>query len=85
MDDVPPEFLHGVREIVDGNLQQCLALPQNVPARLLLAQTLLAMKRARPDILPEFKDKLVLLQKEKPLPEPAHGVVQRLFNEVLAA
>jgi hypothetical protein len=40
------------------------------------------MKRARPDILLEFKDKIALLQNEKPLPEPAHGVVQRLLNEV---
>lgn len=85
MDGVPSGFLSGEREIVDGNLQLCLDFPQNVGARILLAQTLLAMKRARPDILPEFKDKLVLLQKEKPLSEPAHGVVQRLFNEVLSA
>ena len=85
MDGVPVSFLSGEREIIDGNIQQCLNCPQNIPVRLLLAQTLLAMKRARPDILPEFKDKLALLQKEKPLSEPAHGVVQRLFNEVLAA
>ena len=82
MDGVPVGFLSGEREIIDGNIQQCLNLPQNVPARLLLAQTLLAMKRARPDILPEFKDKLALLQKEKPLSEPAHGVVQRMLNEL---
>jgi hypothetical protein len=43
------------------------------------------MKKVRPDILPEFKDKLTLLQKEKPLPEPAHGVVQRMLNEIIAA
>jgi hypothetical protein len=43
------------------------------------------MKKVRPEILPEFKDKLALLQKEKPLSEPAHGVVQRILNEVLAA
>ncbi|MGH8022974.1 MAG: hypothetical protein ACRED1_05305, partial [Limisphaerales bacterium] len=35
MDDVPAGFLSGEREIIDGNLQQCLNLPQNVPARLL--------------------------------------------------
>ena len=40
------------------------------------------MKKIRPEILPEFKDKLALLQKEKPLSEPAHGVVQRIINEV---
>jgi tetratricopeptide (TPR) repeat protein len=85
MDGARVDFLSGEREIIDGNIQQCLNLPQNVPARLLLAQTMMAMKRARPDILPEFKDKLALLQKEKPLPEPAQGVVQRMFTEVLAA
>ena len=85
MDGVQPNFISGAREIIDGNIQQCLNCPQNVPARLLLVQTLLAMKKVRPEILPEFKDKLALLQKEKPLSEPAHGVVQRILNEVLAA
>jgi len=85
MDGIPAGFLSGEREIIDGNLQLCLDNPQNIGTRILLAQTLLAMKRARPDILLEFKDKLALLQKEKPLPEPANGVLQRMFNEVLAA
>jgi hypothetical protein len=85
MDGVQPNFISGAREIIDGNIQQCLNCPQNVPARLLLMQTLSAMKKVRPEILPEFKDKLALLQKEKPLSEPAHGVVQRILNEVLAA
>ena len=84
MDGVKGNFLNGEREIIDGNLKLCLDHPQNVGARILLAQTLMVMKRARPDILPEFKDKLTLLQKEKSLPEPAHGVLQRMFNEVLA-
>lgn len=84
LDGIPAGFLSGEREIIDGNLQLCLDFPQNIGIRILLAQTLLAMKRARPDILLEFKDKLALLQKEKPLPEPAHGVVQRMFNEVTA-
>jgi hypothetical protein len=85
MDGVQPNFISGAREIIDGNIQQCLNCPQNVPARLLLVQTLSAMKKVRPEILPEFKDKLALLQKEKPLSEPAHGVVQRILNEALAA
>jgi hypothetical protein len=85
MDGVQNNFISGAREIIDGNIQQCLNCPQNVPARLLLVQTLSAMKKVRPEILPEFKDKLALLQKEKPLSEPAHGVVQRILNEVLAA
>ncbi len=84
MDRVQPDFLSGTRDIIDGNIQQCLNCPQNVPARLLLVQTLSALKKVRPEILTEFKEKLALLQKEKPLPEPVQGVVQRMFNEVLA-
>jgi len=42
------------------------------------------MKKAQPEIMPEFKDKLALLQKEKPLAEPANSVVQRMLNEVIS-
>jgi tetratricopeptide (TPR) repeat protein len=83
MDGVPTNFLSGEREMIDGNIQLCLACPQNVSTRVLLAQTLLTMKKIRADILPEFRDKLVLLQKEKPLQEPAHSVVQRMLNEAM--
>jgi hypothetical protein len=82
IEGVSPGFLHGEREIVDGNIQQCLAAPGSVGVRILLAQTLSALKRVHPEILPEFKDKLALLQKEHPLPEPACGVVRRIFDEV---
>ncbi|MEQ1852062.1 MAG: hypothetical protein ABMA01_10770 [Chthoniobacteraceae bacterium] len=85
MDGVPSAFLSGEREVLDGNLQLCLTHPGNVPVRILLAQTLLAMKRVRPDILPEFTERLAMLQTEHPLTEPAHAVLQRLFNEVVAA
>lgn len=85
IDGVPATFLSGEREIIEGNMQLCLSHPQNVTLRILLAQTLQALKRVRPDILPEFRERLVLLQKDHPLLEPAQGVVQRLFNEVLVA
>lgn len=77
--------LHGERDILDGNLQFCASNPQNVCTRILLAQTLLAMKRVRPDVIPEFKEKIGLIQKEKPLSEPARGVIQRMFDEALAS
>lgn len=83
MDGVPSSYLNGEREIIDGNLHLCLTFPQNVGTRILLAQTVRAMKRARPDILGEFKDRIALLQKEKPLLEPAQGIVQRIFDETL--
>jgi tetratricopeptide (TPR) repeat protein len=84
MDGVPAGFLSGERDIIDGNVQLCLASPESIPARVLLAQTLLTMKRIRPDILPEFRDKTALLQKEKALPEPARSVVQRMIDDALA-
>jgi tetratricopeptide (TPR) repeat protein len=78
-------FLSGERAMVDGNLQLSLKHEQNIGVRILLAQTLVGLKKVRPDILPEFTAKIALLQKEKPLPEPAHSVVQRLFNEAFAS
>ena len=74
-------FLNGEREILDGNLQQSLACPQSVSVRTLMAQTFWTMKLARPDILSEFKERVEMLQREHPLPEPAQSVVQRILNE----
>ncbi len=45
MEGVASSFLSGEREIVDGNLQLCVACPDNVATRLLFARTLLAMKK----------------------------------------
>jgi hypothetical protein len=82
MDGVPNTFLCGEREIIDGNLQLCLAEPDNVIPRLVLVHTLLRMKKIRPQVVEEFRDKVLLLQKEKPLASPAYGVLQRMISEV---
>jgi tetratricopeptide (TPR) repeat protein len=84
LDSTPAHFLNGEREILDGNLKLCLACPTSAPARLLLAQTLAAMKRPRPDVLGEFKDKVNLLEERHPLPEPVSAVVRKLLAEALA-
>lgn len=84
MDNVDARFLSGERDIIDGNLNQCLDAPASVNTRLLFAQTLRAMKKVRPDILPEFADRIALLQKEHALPEPAQRVVQAILDEALA-
>ena len=76
--------LNGEREILDGQLRLCLEHPENLPVRLVFAHTLKSMKRVRPDILPEFQGRAELLQKEKPLPEPAQSVVSRLLAETFA-
>lgn len=83
MDGVGREFFSGEREVISANIQLCLDCPDNVPARVLLAQTVTTIKRVRPDIPPEFKARLTLLQKEHPLPSPAHDIVQRLLDDAL--
>jgi tetratricopeptide (TPR) repeat protein len=84
MEGVGPSFLSGERQIIDGNLQLCVACPDNIGTRLLFAKTLLAMKRVRPDLIEEFKEKIILLQRKKPLPGPANGILQKMFDEALA-
>ena len=74
-----------VGEALDGQLGLCLEQPESVSARLLFAHTLRAMKRVRPDILPEFRERVELLQKEKPLAEPAHAVAARVIADAFAA
>lgn len=78
-------FLSGEREILDGNLQQCLRYPKSVSLRVLMAQTFWTMKLARPDILLEFSERVKMLQRENPLAEPENSVVQRILNEAFAA
>ena len=88
IDRVPRREVVAAIEHDIGNrnrIQQCLAFPSCVNARILLLQTLISMKRVRPEILPEFKDRLTLLLQEHPLIQPAQAVLQRLFNEVLSA
>jgi tetratricopeptide (TPR) repeat protein len=82
MDGVSPSFLSGEREIINGNLELCLACPDNVPARILLTQTLLTMNRIKPEIVQEFSEKVALLQQEQPLSEPAQTVIQGMLSEL---
>lgn len=75
-------FLHGERDILDGMIQLALARPHSVSARVLMTQCFQTMKRVRPDILPEFVEKVSLLQREHPLAGVAQGVIERLLREV---
>ncbi|WP_281251742.1 hypothetical protein [Prosthecobacter debontii] len=43
------------------------------------------MKRSRPDIVAEFRDKAALLQKKNPLPGAAKGGVEQIITDGLAA
>ncbi len=72
--------LNGEREILDGNLRQCLAHPHSVNARLLLARTLRAMEKARPQAAAEFRERVLLLQREHPLPGAAQAAVDQALQ-----
>lgn len=80
MEGVSASFLHGEREIIDGNLQLCLTFPSNVTTRILLVQTLLTMNRIKPEVVRQFIEKVTMLQKEKPLTEPAQSIVQEMLT-----
>lgn len=74
--------LSGEREIIDGILQLCVRQPASKTARMLLVQTLRQMKKARPDIMPEFKEKVDTLQNEFPIPGPIGDLASAAITEV---
>ena len=82
MEGVSKEFLHGEREIIDGNLQLCLSLPSNIATRILLVQTLLTMNKIKPEVVREFIEKVAMLQKDVPLTEPAQSIVQHMLSDL---
>ena len=82
MEGVSKEFLHGEREIIDGNLQLCLSLPSNIATRILLVQTLLTMNKIKPEVVREFNEKVAMLQKDVPLTEPAQSIVQHMLSDL---
>ncbi len=84
IDGAPPDSLTGVHEIINGNLQLCLAYPHNIVMRILLAQTLSSIKHVRPEVLSEFQSKIALLQKQNPLSQPAQDLVQQIFDHAFA-
>ncbi len=75
--------LAGERAIMDGSLQLCLRQPKNVLVRILLAQTMREMKKARPEVVGEFTSKIELLQKKCPLSGPASDLINRMIAEAV--
>ena len=67
MDGVTPQFLNGEREILQGDLDLCLAEPANVPARLLLISTVGALSKVNPQVAQEFMPKVEQLKQEYPI------------------
>lgn len=74
MEGVAAHFLNGEREIVEGGLGLCESEPDNVPARLLLVETMGAMQRVRPEVAEEFRVRFGRFVEEHPL-----ALVDRVF------
>ena len=77
--------LSGEHEIIDGGLQLCVRQPSNITVRMLLAQTLRLMKKVRPEILVEYKDKTALLAREHPLQTEAGLLATQTIHETISA
>lgn len=74
--------LFGERNILDGALQLCLRWPANPAVRMVLSQTLRHMLAVRPDILPEYRDKIELLMREHPLSGDIAPLIEKTVKEV---
>jgi tetratricopeptide (TPR) repeat protein len=67
MEGVTAQFLNGEHEILQGDLDLCVAEPTNVPARLLLLSTFGAMGKIKPEVAQEFAPKIEQLKREFPI------------------
>ncbi len=68
MEGVGPQFLTGEKEILDGNLAQCEAMPDSIPARVLLVETMGSLARIRPEAVNAVQQPFTALQQHHPLP-----------------
>lgn len=76
--------VYGEREMLDGILQLCLNQPANPTVRMLLGQTLLQMKKIRPEILPEYKSRTDHLRSDYPLTQAIDLLVDQAIHEAFA-
>jgi tetratricopeptide (TPR) repeat protein len=76
-------FLQSERSIIDGLLRAAVELPTNVRVRMLLLSTLERESRNRPEVVREYRDKLLLLEKEHPIADPkAAGAITRAVESL---
>ena len=80
MEGVSPQFLTGAEEIIDGNLAQAEAMPDSIPVRVLLVETMGAVARIRPEVMQDFQQPFVALQQQHPIP-----MLDQLFNQAQQA
>jgi len=77
--------LYGEREMLDGALQLCLRQPAGAVPRMLYAQTLREMRKLRPEIVAEYREKTEKLQHEYPLDGEIEVLLDKAYNEAFPA
>jgi len=75
--------LSGEHEILDGILRLCVRQPGNQLVRMVLAQTLRQMEKVRPLMLPEYREKLNLLQRDHPLAGDVGNLITKSISAVI--
>ncbi|MFI4935339.1 MAG: tetratricopeptide repeat protein [Caulobacterales bacterium] len=83
--DVKKDFIHGAREIIQGDIELCLREPESVNARIILAQSIACLGKIEPSILAEVAARVRLLQREKPLGRAAQEVIDAAIENSLGA
>ena len=79
-------LLSGEREIVRGQLDLALSMPQSFPLRLILHETLLRLRELRPEITAEFRRPVELLQQRYPLEDAAaNAILEQQLGKVYGA
>lgn len=67
MEGVSPQFLQGERGILEGDLALARADTTNIPARLLLVETMGAVARVKPEAVEAFRGEFDALRNEAPM------------------
>lgn len=83
MENVSRSFLIGTRSIIDGVLNLCLECPSLLVPRLILLEVLSCLNRVDRDLVCEYRDRINLLQKEKPLLLADGEIVRNAIANVL--
>jgi len=73
--------LRGERDILDGVLRLCVDQPRNATVRMLCAQTLRLMGKARPELLPSYRDRAIRLQRDYPVARDVAALVDSALYE----
>jgi tetratricopeptide (TPR) repeat protein len=83
MADKPTGFLSNPSEILQGTLHLCVHNPAHTPSRILLWRACLGIHKHHPDLVSSFKEKILALQTEFPLPDPLHASLSEEFATLM--